>query len=130
MESARCENRKGLWTKSFRGEGEESEERVSKEIHDSRIVMVKVDADLGIAHMVAELNTISGVRTTSSCQGTIGEGLPHPYRAYVLCEWTPEALEILKTLYIVRPQGNGKWGYVHPLRTQGQPDGVQEDSAR
>ena len=93
--------------------------------HDTRVVMVKVDADLGIADFVEELNTIKGVRTDASCQGTIGEGGPHPYRAYVMCHWTPEGLAELERRYIVRPQGNGTWGYVHPRSTEGQSDGVQ-----
>jgi hypothetical protein len=48
-----------------------------------------VDVDLGIADMVEYLNTIPGVRTIASCQGTIGEDGPNPYRAQVLCDWTP-----------------------------------------
>ena len=92
----------------------------------TRVVWVKVDADAEIAQMVIDLNEIPGVRTHSSCQGTIGEGGPHPYRAYVMCSWRDEAaLNFLKSRYIVRPQGNGAWGYVHPLSTEGQTDGVQ-----
>jgi hypothetical protein len=97
---------------------------------ETEVVMVKVDADAGIAQMVVDLNEIRGVRTHTSCQGTIGEGGPHPYRAYVMCSWSrPEALEALKAKYIVRPQGNGAWGYVHPSSTEGQSDGVQADSS-
>lgn len=37
--------------------------------------------------MVRYLNTIPGVRTFASCQGTIGEGGPAPYRAQVGTTW-------------------------------------------
>ncbi len=94
------------------------------------MVWVKVDADVGIGRMVEELNLIRGVRTDASCQGTLGEGGPHPYRAYVMCHWTPEGLKRLRyRCYVVRPQGNGAWGYVHPFSTAGLPDGVQGDKA-
>jgi hypothetical protein len=101
---------------------------MSRKPHETRTVWVKVDADVGIARMVEELNEIRGVRTDTSCQGTLGEGGPHPYRAYVRCHWTPQGLKILRRRYIVRSQGNGAWGYVHPLSTTGLPDGVQDDN--
>jgi hypothetical protein len=82
--------------------------------HQTREVLVKVDVDLGIAEMVEYLQTIPGVRTDASCQGTIGEGGPHPYRAQVLCHWTPEALPRLMEKFDVEPEENGLWGYVHP----------------
>ncbi len=41
--------------------------------HKTRPVQVWVDIDLGIAEMVVYLNTIPGVRTHTSCQGTIGK---------------------------------------------------------
>jgi hypothetical protein len=82
--------------------------------HETRMVQVWVDADLGIADMVVYLNTIPEVRTLASCQGTIGEGGPAPYRAQVLCTWTPEALVKLQAEFDVVPEGNGTWGYVHP----------------
>jgi Domain of unknown function (DUF4326) len=103
---------------------------VSSVIHETRTVMVKVEADVGIADMVEELNAIDGVWTDASCQGTIGEGGPHPYRAYVMCHWTPEGLAALQDGYIVSPRGNGDWGCVHPRSTAGLSDGVQgEDEA-
>lgn len=64
------------------------------------------------------LNTIPGVRTEASCQGTIGEGGACPYRAQVMCNWTPEALVRLKAEFDVVPEGNGTWGLVHPRTTQ------------
>jgi hypothetical protein len=93
--------------------------------HETRQVMVKVEVDVGIASMVEELQKIEGVWTDSSCQGTIGEGGPHPYRAYVMCHWTPQGCAALQSKYIVRPQGNGDWGYVHEYWTDELPDGVQ-----
>lgn len=96
-------------------------------VHETRVVRVKVEADVPIADFVEELNEIHGVYTDASCQGTIGEGGPHPYRAYVMCHWSDEALKVLQDLYIVRPQGNGTWGYVHPNNTEGQSDGEQAD---
>jgi hypothetical protein len=54
--------------------------------HKTRPVQVWADVDLGIADMVVYLNTIPGVRTEASCQGT-GEGGPAPYRAQVLTIW-------------------------------------------
>ena len=82
--------------------------------HKTRPIQVWVDADLGIADMVEYLNTIPGIRTQASCQGTIGEGGPHPYRPQVMCIWTAEALERLQAEFDVVPEGNGDWGYVHP----------------
>src|ERR1035441_8377566 len=82
--------------------------------HETRPIKVWVDADLGVADMVEYLNTIPGVRTTASCQGTIGECGACPYRAHVMCHWTPEALQRLRTEFDVVPDGNGSWGLVHP----------------
>jgi len=81
--------------------------------HETRPVQVWVDADLGIADMVVYLNTIPGVRTIASCQGTIGEGGQNPYRAQVMAEWTDEAFDRLATEFDLTVLGDG-WGYVHP----------------
>lgn len=59
--------------------------------HPQRTIMVPVDVDEGVADMVSYLNTIPGVRTHASCQGTIGEGGEHPYRPQVLVTWTDDA---------------------------------------
>jgi len=81
--------------------------------HGTRPVQVWVDADIGIADTVVYLNTIPGVRTLASCQGTIGEGGPNPYRAQVMATWTDEAFARLKNEFDVTILGD-RWGYLHP----------------
>lgn len=81
--------------------------------HKTVPVMVWADVDEGIAEMVRYLNTIPGIRTISSCQGTIGEGGPAPYRAQVMATWTAEASERLQAEFDVSSLGDG-WGYLHP----------------
>jgi hypothetical protein len=84
--------------------------------HPTRAVQVWVDVDLGVAEMVEYLNTIPGVRTHSSCQGTIGEGGAEPYRPYVQCSWKSEAEDRLRAEFDidVDPWGRRGWGYLHP----------------
>lgn len=53
--------------------------------HKTKLIQVWIEVDLGIADLVGYLNTIPGVRTHASCQGTIGEDGPAPYRAQVMC---------------------------------------------
>ena len=55
--------------------------------HKTVSVQVWVDVDEGIASFVSALNRISGVRTHSSCQGTLGEGGAEPYGPYVVVSW-------------------------------------------
>jgi hypothetical protein len=95
---------------------QESPEGEGRKAHETQPVLVWADCDLGIADLVAYLNTIPGVRTHASCQGTIGEGGPHPYRAQVMCGWTPEAFALLSEEFdITYPEECDKtWGYVHP----------------
>jgi hypothetical protein len=82
--------------------------------HETRPVQVWVDADLGIAAIVEHLNTIEGVRTHASCQGSIGEGGREPYIPYVDVSWPDErTLETLKSTYVVEIKGLA-WGTVHP----------------
>ncbi len=76
-------------------------------------MLVWVDVDLGIAGLVELLNTIPGVRTFASCQGTIGEGGPEPYRAQVMATWTDEAEVRLRRDFDLTILGD-HWGYVHP----------------
>ena len=85
--------------------------------HPTRPVQVWIDVDLGIADLVIYLNTIPGVRTHASCQGTIGEGGPHPYRPQVLVTWeTLEVFERLKREFDIDfPKDcNHSWCYIHP----------------
>ena len=91
-------------------------ERVRKLGHEfrkntHRDVWVRVYVDKGIASMVEHLNSIKGVYTDDSCQGTIGEGGSHPYRGYVSCHWSDEALPKLKKMYDVEVKGLN-WGIV------------------
>ncbi len=82
--------------------------------HATRPIQVWIDADLGIADLVEYLNTIPGVRTLYSCQGTIGEGGPNPYRAQVGVTWDDdETFARLFAEFDVTIQGNN-WGDVHP----------------
>ena len=81
--------------------------------HESLPVQVWVDVDIGIADMVVYLNTIPGIRTHASCQGTIGEGGADPYRAHVMASWPAEAFERLHREFDVTLLGEN-WGYLHP----------------
>ena len=83
-------------------------------MHKTRPIQVWVDADVGIADVVEYLNRIPGVRTLASCQGTIGEGGPEPYRAQVMATWTDEALRRLEQEFEVEALGEN-WGYVYPI---------------
>jgi len=72
-----------------------------------------VDVDVGIVAMVDYLNTIPGVRTMASCQGTLGEGGPHPYRAQVMASWPTDVEPRLFAEFDVTVEGD-QWGYLHP----------------
>lgn len=60
-------------------------------LHKTRPVRVWADVDEGIADLVVYLNTIFGIRTFASCQGTIGESGDEPYRPYVMVSWPDKA---------------------------------------
>jgi hypothetical protein len=81
--------------------------------HETRAVQVWADIDVGIADTVVYLNTIPGVRTFASCQGTLGEGGPQPYRAQVMASWPAEAAEKLEAQFDITVLGDN-WGYIHP----------------
>lgn len=81
--------------------------------HKTRTIQVWVDVDEGIVDHVIYLNTIPGVRTLTSCEGTIGAGGENPYRGYAMCRWTPKALIQLRTEFEVGVLGND-WGRVYP----------------
>ncbi len=84
--------------------------------HKTIPIQVWIDADIGIADAVLHLNTIPGVRTLASCQGTIGEGGPNPYRAQIMATWPEEAFARLSAEFDItyEPESNGTWGYLHP----------------
>lgn len=84
--------------------------------HETRPMLVWVDIDLGIAEMVAYLNTLPGVRTLASCQGTIGEGGPNPYRPQVMCTWPEDLFSRLQAEFDIEILGPS-WGYLHPKET-------------
>lgn len=84
--------------------------------HPQRTILVQVDVDEGVADLVLYLNTIPGVRTHTSCQGTIGEGGPHPYRPQVMVSWDcEETFERLKAEFdISQLSDTSAWCYIHP----------------
>lgn len=84
------------------------------EPHKTVPIMVWVDVDEGVADVVTYLNTIPGVRTLASCQGTIGEGGAKPYPMQVMASWSDEAAARLLREFEVVPEGEN-WGYLHPL---------------
>lgn len=85
--------------------------------HKTRETMVWVDVDLGVAEFVERLNTIFGVRTHSSCQGTIGEGGPEPYGPFVEISWVDHvALGQVQMFSDVEIRGES-WGTARPKVT-------------
>lgn len=85
--------------------------------HKTREVWVIADVDEGIAAMVAYLQTIPGVRTSASCQGTLGEGGPNPYRPQVMATWPKDTEARLLAEFDVTLLGE-HWGYLHPRAAQ------------
>ena len=81
--------------------------------HPTVETRVWIDCDVGIVEMVDYLNTIPGVRTYASCQGTIGEGGPEPYRAQVGAIWPANVEARLLSEFDVTMLGD-HWGYLHP----------------
>ncbi len=75
-------------------------------------VQVWAEVDAEVADLVCYLQTIEGVTTHASCQGTIGEGGPEPYRAFVDASWTDAVLEQLTKEFDIEVKGD-HWGYVH-----------------
>lgn len=81
--------------------------RVPPAPHQTVPVLVWVDVDIAVAPIVRFLNGIPGIRTHSSCQGTIGEKGPAPYGPYVLISWRDDtALEEVSFHYEVRLAGD------------------------
>jgi hypothetical protein len=61
--------------------------------HKTIPIQVWADVDEGIAPLVKYLNTIPGIRTHASCQGTIGEGGVEPYGPQVMVSYQTEDAE-------------------------------------
>lgn len=81
--------------------------------HQTKALQIWVDVDLGIAETVAYLNTLEGVRTLASCQGTLGEGGPNPYPPQVMATWPAEMEGRLLQEFEVEILGP-QWGYLRP----------------
>ena len=88
--------------------------------HKTIPIKVWVDVDERIAALVMRLNMIDGVRTFASCQGTIGEGGPEPYRPYVMALWPESAESLLRETFELEPLGPN-WGYIRPRQDLGAP---------
>ena len=98
-----------------------SESTWERIVHKTRPVLVIADVDEGIAKMVEYLQTIPDVRTHASCQGTIGEGGPHPYRPQVMITWnTPDAFARLQREFDMTREEGDQWAYVHPREGKDQ----------
>lgn len=83
-------------------------------IHETTTVLAKVSVDVGIVSLVEELQAFPGVFTDASCQGTIGEGGPVPYPAFVSVHWADDAALILLQGYHTVDVVGDHWGYVRP----------------
>lgn len=81
--------------------------------HKTVPVQVTVDVDESIASAVQHLNSIPGIRTYASCQGTVGEGGAEPYRAFVLTYWPDNATALIERRFTVGERLNGS-AYLHP----------------
>ena len=91
--------------------------------HKQVTISVLVDVDEGIANMVLYLNTIPGVRTLASCQGTLGEGGPHPYPPHVMVTWDGgDTFNRLAAEFDLSEIGR-LWCYVHPRAALPIPKG-------
>jgi hypothetical protein len=90
-------------------------------IHATVPIEVWADVDSGIADTVCYLNTIPGVRTFASCQGTLGEGGPEPYGPQVMASWPAEQADRLNREFDVKMLGEG-WGYLYPKAEQLSPE--------
>jgi hypothetical protein len=84
--------------------------------HQTVPIWVRVDVDKRIAGFVESLQKIPGIRTHASCEGTLHERGPNPYRAQVMVTWKNEkALNALRDKFdITFPAGSKGWAYVHP----------------
>ncbi len=87
--------------------------------HQTVPVAVWVDIDIGIAEHVRWLNSLPGVRTFTSCQGTIGEGGPEPYEPYIQAWWPPELGDVIRGRFHLISEGNG-WRNIRPKNLAGE----------
>jgi hypothetical protein len=75
-------------------------------VHETRPILVWADVDVGIADLVEHLQRFAGVRTLTSCQGTVDEGGAEPYAGYVRITWRDDkVLAKLKRLFDVEVEG-------------------------
>jgi hypothetical protein len=81
--------------------------------HETVAVRVWVDVDVGIAEDVRWLNSLPGVRTFTSCQGTIGEGGPESYHPYIKAWWPPEHDGAIRERFHLIGEGEG-WRDIRP----------------
>lgn len=82
-------------------------------MHETVEVQVWADVDVGIAECVRWLNSLPGVRTFASCQGTIGEGGASPYGPYIKAWWPEELDGMIREKFNVGESGDG-WAEVYP----------------
>jgi hypothetical protein len=81
------------------------------EPHPTVPVQVWADIDEGIADFVRHLNTLPGIRTCVSCQGT------DSYRPYVMVTWEDDDALALIAAFPITPLGHHHV-YVHPIESQ------------
>lgn len=113
-----------------RADEAEFEASEPRDPHKTREVWVLADVDLSVAAMVEYLQSFPGVRTSASCQGTLGEGGPNPYRAQVLASWPPALTPRLFAEFDITLEGDGStcdpWGYLHPREGWSAPPPAQQ----
>ncbi len=84
---------------------ESTREHYRENPHRTVPVQVWADIDEGIADLVRYLNTIPGVRTDASCEGT------PKYKPYVMARWPEEIEPRLREEFEVETLGTC-WGYI------------------
>ena len=77
-------------------------------------IKIWVEVDENICEDVRFLNNLTGVRTFASCQGTLTEGGPEPYKSYILAYWPKEYDDIIKNKYEIGELLGIRYGYLHP----------------
>ncbi len=87
-------------------------------IHRTVPIQVWADVDEGIADFVRLLNMMPGVRTHSSCQGTLGEGGAEPYPPFVSVSWLDDAAREVLERYELVIEGKS-FGTVRPPAGRG-----------